>query len=142
MLPQGTLILAALVLAYPHAALPQATGSLHIKVVLVDAEQKAMPVPRHVLLISDNPASAPPRRVITALDGTADVTLRPGNYTIESDQPVAFQGKSYEWMQIVDIVAGRTMVLELTDEECGSRHRVGLSGNGVLPRLNRIHRCC
>lgn len=114
MLPQGTLILAALVLVYPHAALPQATGSLHIKVVLVDAEQKAMPVPRHVLLISDNPASAPPRRVITALDGTADVTLRPGNYTIESDQPVAFQGKSYEWMQIVDIVAGRTMVLELT----------------------------
>jgi S1-C subfamily serine protease len=108
------LILAALVLAFPPAAAPQATGSLHIRVVLVDADQKAMPVPRHVLLISDNPASAPPRRVITALDGTADVQLRPANYTVESDHPVAFQGKSYEWMQIVDIVAGRTVVLELT----------------------------
>ena len=114
MVPRRPLILAALVLACPHVAASQTTGSLHIKVVLVDADQKAMPIPRHALLISDNPASAPPRRVITALDGTADVTLRPGNYTIESDQPVAFQGKSYEWMQIVDIAAGRTVVLELT----------------------------
>ncbi len=108
------LILAAVVSASPHAAALQATGSLHIKVVLLDADQKAIPVPHHVLLISDNPASAPPRRVITALDGTAEVQLRPANYTVESDRPVAFQGKSYEWMQILDIVAGRTVVLELT----------------------------
>ena len=113
MLSLRTLILAALTLV-PQAAPSQATGSLHIKVAIVDADQKAIPIPRHVLLISDNPASAPPRRVITALDGTAEVQLRPGNYTVESDQPVAFQGKSYEWMQIVDIAAGRTVVLELT----------------------------
>jgi S1-C subfamily serine protease len=114
MTPLRALILAILFSIHPAAARPQATGSLHIKVALVDADQKAMPVPRHVLLISDNPASAPPRRVITALDGTAEVTLRPGNYTIESDHAVAFQGKSYEWMQIVDVAAGRTVVLELT----------------------------
>ena len=69
----------------------QAHSVLHIKVVLVDAERKATPVPRHALLVSDNPATAPPRRIVTALDGTADVRLRPGNYTVESDQPVAFQ---------------------------------------------------
>jgi S1-C subfamily serine protease len=106
------LILAALTLV-SKSAFDQTTGSLHIKVTILDADQKAIPIPRHVLLISDNPASAPPRRVITALDGTAEVQLRPGNYTVESDQPVAFQGKSYEWMQIVDIAAGRTVVLEL-----------------------------
>ena len=80
------------------------------------------PVPRHVLLVSDNPTSAPPRRVLTALDGTAEVTLRPGNYTVESDQPVAFQGKSYEWAQPVDVIAGRTTELELTmaNAEIGS----------------------
>ena len=71
-------------------------------------------MPRHALLISDNPASAPPRRIVTALDGTADVKLRPGNYTVESDQPVAFHGKAYQWTQTVDIVAGRDAVLELT----------------------------
>ena len=108
-------VLATIAMALPQAAAAaQTTGSLHIKVALADAEQKPIPIPRHVLLISDNPASAPPRRVITALDGTAEVQLRPGNYTVESDQPVAFQGKSYEWMQILDIVAGRTVDLELT----------------------------
>src|SRR5689334_21724592 len=93
----------------------QPTGVLHIKVALADAEQRATPVPRHVLLVSDNPTSAPPRRVMTALDGTADVSLRPGNYTVESDRPIAFQGKSYEWTQTVDVAAGRTTVLELTN---------------------------
>ena len=92
----------------------QALSVLHIKVVVVDAERKATPVPRHALLVSDNPASAPPRRIVTALDGTADVRLRPGNYTVESDRPVAFQGKAYQWTQMVDIVAGRDAVLELT----------------------------
>ncbi len=58
--------------------------------------------------------SAPPRRIVTALDGTANVRLRPGNYTVESDQPVVFQGQAYLWTQMVDIVAGRDAVLELT----------------------------
>src|SRR5262249_15992403 len=85
-----------------------------IKVVLVDAERKATPVPHHALLISDNPATAPPRRVVTGLDGAADVRLRPGNYTVESDHPVAFEGKAYQWTQTVDIMAGRDTVLELS----------------------------
>jgi S1-C subfamily serine protease len=114
MMALHAVVLATLALLMPQATASQGTGSLHIKVALVDAEQKPIPIPRHVLLISDNPASAPPRRVITSLDGTAEVQLRPGNYTVESDQPVAFQGKSYEWMQILDIVAGRSVDLELT----------------------------
>ena len=72
------LILATLVSSAPRPAVGQTPSVLHIKVVLVDAERKATPVPRHALLISDNPASAPPRRIVTALDGTADVRLRPG----------------------------------------------------------------
>ena len=108
------LILAMLLAVSPRAAAVQAPSVLHIKVVLVDADRKATPVARHALLISDNPATAPPRRIVTALDGTANVQLRPGNYTVESDRPVAFHGKSYQWTQIVDIAAGRDAVLELT----------------------------
>jgi S1-C subfamily serine protease len=92
----------------------QTAGVLHIKVVVVDAEGKTVPVPRHVLLISDNPATTTPRQITTAMDGTADVKLRPGNYTVESDQPLVFHGKSYLWIQTLDIVAGREAVLELT----------------------------
>jgi S1-C subfamily serine protease len=111
------LALAALALVTPPPVFAQTLSVLHIKIVLVDvdgADRKTTPVPGHALLISDNPSTAPPRLVRTAVDGTADVRLRPGNYTIESDRPVAFNGKAYQWTQTVDIRAGQDTVLELT----------------------------
>src|SRR5262245_27739003 len=107
-------VLATLLCVMPRASSGQALTVLHIRVVLVDADQKVTPVPRHALLISDNPATSTPRRVVTTVDGTADVRLRPGNYTIESDQPVVFHGKAFQWTQTLDVVAGRDGVLELT----------------------------
>ena len=107
------LLLSTLVLIAP--AVPrQPPAILHIKIVLIDADRKATPVPRHALLISDNPASAPPRRVVTGLEGTVDVRLPPGNYTVESEKPVAFDGKSYQWIQTLDVAAGKDAVLDLT----------------------------
>jgi S1-C subfamily serine protease len=114
------LVLATICFVIPRAASAQPLSVLHIKVVLADAERKVTPVPRHALLVSDNPSSAPPRRIITALDGTVDVRLRPGNYTVESDQPVVFQGKEYVWTQTVDIAAGRDAVLDLTADNAES----------------------
>src|SRR5919201_1002172 len=104
---QRALIVAMLLLAGSQAESGQTLGMLHIRVVVADAGGKAIPVPRHVLLISDNPATAAPRQVTTALDGTADVKLRPGNYTVESDRPHVFHGKAYQWTRMLDIVAGR-----------------------------------
>ena len=91
------------------------------------------PVPRHALLISDNPATAAPRRIVTALDGTADVRLRPGNYTVESDQPIAFHGKAYQWTQIVDIAAGRDAVLELTADNAEVEPVTAATPTGAAP---------
>jgi S1-C subfamily serine protease len=108
------LVLATLLFVIPGAMSGQTPSVLHIKIVLPDADGKATPVPRHALLISDNPATSAPRRVVTAQDGTADVRLVPGNYTIESDRPIALRGKAYQWTQIVDIAAGRDAVLQLT----------------------------
>jgi S1-C subfamily serine protease len=108
------LLFATLCFVSTRAASAQEPGVLHIRVVVVDAERKATPVPRHALLISANPTNAPPRQIVTALDGTAVVKLRPGNYTVESDRPVVFNGKAYQWTQTLDIVAGRDAVLELT----------------------------
>lgn len=108
------LIVATLLLVVPRAISGQALVVLHIRVALIDAEQNTMPVPRHALLISDNPATASPRRVVTDSDGTADVRLRPGNYTVESDQPVAFGGKAYQWTETLDVAPGGQAVLELT----------------------------
>ena len=107
-------LLAALALIATQAPSGQPASVLHVKVMLVDSEGQPKPVPRHALLISENPASAAPRKVVTGLDGTVDVTLRPGNYTVESDRPVALGGKAYQWTQAVDVAAGRDTNLELT----------------------------
>jgi hypothetical protein len=108
------LVLAILAVAAPVAIASQTLAVLHIRAVLTDATGRATPVARHLLLISDNPQTMETRRVRTGLDGTADVSLRPGNYTVESDQPLVFQGKAYHWRQTLDIVAGRDSALDLT----------------------------
>jgi hypothetical protein len=106
--------LVALVAVIQAVASGQTLGVLHIKVTLTDAARASVPVSHHALLISDNPSTTSPRRVVTKDDGTADVRLPPGNYTVESDEPFAFEGKGYQWTETLDVPAGRDVVLELT----------------------------
>ena len=88
-------------------------GTLRVKVTLADAAQ-APTVQRHALLISDNPPSAAPRQILTAADGTVVLTLVPGSYIVESDRPAVFGGRAYLWTQVVEIVAGKDLNLDLT----------------------------
>ncbi len=111
---RGALLVAsALALASP-GTYAQALSTLHITVTLTDATGRKTPVARHALLIGEEPPIKEPRRILTTLAGTADVSLKPGRYAVESDQPVSFEGKSYEWAQRIDVVAGRDATLELT----------------------------
>ena len=115
-MPDVTAFRACLIAAalFCQAAAQPAVVVLRIKVTIVDADGRARPVPRHALLISENPTSNAPQRVVTALDGTADARLRPGNYTVESDEPLIFQGRAYEWRETLDVVPSRPASLELT----------------------------
>jgi S1-C subfamily serine protease len=121
------LVLATLLAIVPGAPFQVSESSLHIRVDVLDAQQRALPVPRHPLLISDNPATTTPRRVVTGSDGTVNVRLRPGNYVVESDEPFQFDGKAYEWRQVVDMVAGRDVALELT----AGNAEIGPNGSGT-----------
>jgi hypothetical protein len=110
-------VLAALFLASGVAssgAAGQAPGVLRVTVTLPDAAQAPVPIARHAILISDNPPTREPRRVVTAADGTVAVNLAPGSYIVESDRPVAVLGQAYQWTAIVDVVAGRDTTLALT----------------------------
>ena len=102
-------------LAVAAVSAQPAQGVLRIKVTLADDAQVPTPVRRHALLISDDPPSAEPRQIFTAADGTVVLTLRPGSYIVESDRPVSFGGRAYQWIhQVVEIVAGRELSLDLT----------------------------
>ena len=107
-------VVASLVLAVFQSDAAQTSSILHLKVSLAGVDGTPAPVARHALLVGDDPPTAAPRRVVTAADGTAQMRLRPGKYLIESEKARAWEGRAYEWRQVVDIAAGRDATLELT----------------------------
>lgn len=92
----------------------QAPATVTIAVVVDGADGRPQPVPRFALQITDNPASAPPRRTVTGTDGTVDVRLAPGNYTIESQRPFTVGPAIYQWAVTVEVAAGQRTVVTLS----------------------------
>ncbi|MGH9385928.1 MAG: S1 family peptidase, partial [Vicinamibacterales bacterium] len=86
-----------------------------------------------VLLVSDNPATGEPRRVRTGLDGAVELNLRPGNYTVESDRPVALGGEAYLWTEIIDVAAGRVTALALTATNAAIDKDAGGTSSSAAP---------
>lgn len=109
----------------------QALVTLRVEVTLPGAAQAEAPVPRHTLLVSDNPATAPPRRLVTGADGVVEVRLRPGSYTVESDQPVVLQGRVYQWTEMVDVPAAGNVTLRLNAANAEVTTADDLSGAGA-----------
>jgi S1-C subfamily serine protease len=101
-------------LAVAAVSAQQGQGVLRITVTLANDAQPSTPIRRHTLLVSDEPPSAEPRQIFTGADGTVILKLRPGSYVVESDRPVSFGGRAYQWRQEVEIVAGRDLNLDLT----------------------------
>ena len=112
----------------------QGAATLRIHVALTDAAGIATPIPRLVLLVSDNPPTAEPRRVRTTTDGTIELKLTPGSYLVELDEPVAFRGKAYTWTQIVEVAVGRETVLHLstTNAEAAAAARINADSATLL----------
>jgi hypothetical protein len=124
-----SIVIAAVLFALPSPVQPLAV--LRIKVTASDGDGRTTPVSRHALLVSDNPSSASPRRVVTGLDGTVSVSLRPGNYTIESDRAVTIAGTTYEWTVTVDVpAAGATLDLTSANATAASEG-AGASRDGA-----------
>jgi hypothetical protein len=109
----------------------QATGTLRVRVVLTDASGVATPVPRLVVLVSDEPPTGEPRRVRTTADGTIELKVAPGTYIVELDEPIAFRGKAYTWSQIVEVRAGRETLLDLTAGNAESAASARLSADSA-----------
>ena len=110
--PMLTQLTAILALSLTLAA-GQGAGTLRVRIELTDGSGVATPVPRLVLLISDNPPTDEPRRVRTTADGTIALKLAAGSYLVELDEPVGFRGTAYTWTQVVEVRDGRETILDL-----------------------------
>ena len=111
--PMLTQLTAILALSLTLAA-GQGAGTLRVRIELTDGSGVATPVPRLVLLISDNPPTDEPRRVRTTADGTIELKLAAGSYLVELDEPVGFRGTAYTWTQVVEVRDGRETILDLS----------------------------
>ncbi len=127
-------ILAAIVGACVVAS-AQTLVTLRIEVTLPGAAQGETPVPQHALLISDNPSTITPRRVVTRADGRAEVRLRPGSYTVESDQPVVMAGRAYQWTEIIELRGDMTLRLTAANAEATSGDPSSSAGAGNAASL-------
>lgn len=85
---------------------------VHIRVILVDSELNQKPVPfLNVTLKSAATSSA----VKTRLDGSAEIILPAGAYTVTAAKPVDFDGKRYSWSLRVTLT-GAEQTIDLTNE--------------------------
>jgi len=90
----------------------QGKATVHIVALLFDSDLNPKAVPKHALVIT-NSRSGERLRVVTGLDGRAIASLNPGEYRLESERSVEFQGRSYQWEQSLS-VGTDDMTIELS----------------------------
>ena len=107
-----TLRLSVLLLACTLAAQTRDVVKVHVRVVLVDRELNQKPVPFFMVSLKHGAQSA---EVKTGLDGTAEINLAPGKYTVASLKPAELGGQQFSWKLTVTLGGGEQNV-DLTND--------------------------
>ena len=89
---------------------------VHIRVVLVDGELNQKPVPFLLVSLKSGAKSA---EVKTGLDGTAEIKLPPGKYTVVTPRPAELGGQHFSWSVAVKL-GGSDQNVELTNDNATS----------------------
>lgn len=107
-----TLRLSVLFLACTLAAQTRDVVKVHVRVVLVDRELNQKPVPFFMVSFKHGTQSG---EVKTGLDGTAEINLAPGKYTVASLKPAELGGQQFSWKLTVTLGGGEQNV-DLTND--------------------------
>jgi len=98
-------------------AMAQEVGAnLTVSVIVVD-ELTPKPVPLTDFRISGSAGGAPPRIVRTDEKGNLSIALAPGQYVIESVQPLRFRDRTLRWKHAFSVETGKPTLLKLTDAD-------------------------
>jgi S1-C subfamily serine protease len=95
----------------------QSPENVTFKVSVVDNELKVRSVPKFALVIRPLGKTAPTEiKVGTSTEGQAVASLVPGYYAVTSDQPLAFQNRSFSWNVTFVVDRGGPNVFELSSD--------------------------
>ena len=99
---------------------------VHIHVILVDSELNQKPVPFLAVTLKGTATSS---EVKTRLDGTAEITLPAGAYSVTTAKPIDLDGKRYSWSVRLTLT-GEEKTIDLTNENAKAED----SATAVPPR--------
>lgn len=113
----------AVALAIPVCA--QSPEKVIVKVTVVDDGLNLKNVPKFSLIVQRNgdPITAA-TKISTSADGTVELALSPGRYTVVSEKPLSFQNRSFTWEQAFLVERGNVTTIELSSDNA----RVEASG--------------
>src|SRR5437899_276393 len=106
-----SVVLFGLLSAYAAFAQPNLVR-VRVRVILVDQELSQKPVPFFLVSLKSGGKAA---EVKTSLEGTAEVQLPPGRYTVSSPKPAELSGKRFYWNLQVTLSSGEQNI-DLTNE--------------------------
>jgi len=89
---------------------------VHVRAVLVDRELNQKPVPFLLVSLRSGGKSS---EVKTGLDGTAEIQLPRGKYTIATPKPTELGGQRFSWNMTVELSGGEQNV-DLTNDNAKS----------------------
>src|SRR5215217_6183908 len=117
MLKTKLVLLLVVAFAFATAAYSQSADNVTVKVAIVDKALNLKNVPKFVLVVrKSNDASFAERKISTDFDGTASMSLSPGDYVVRSENPVAFEDKSFSWEVPLKIADVSKTTLELSND--------------------------
>jgi len=108
-------------LALPASNIQGASsGELEVFVALVDSDLQVKPVPKMSLeVVSSDTGQV--FRGSTGFDGVLKLQLPPGVYSVQSVEPIAFEGKKYSWK--LEATVSSELLPELTGASIWASNR-------------------
>ncbi len=100
---------------------------LKIRVVIVDKDLNQKPVPFLVVKFA-NSAGGTDTEAKTGLDGSAQIALAAGHYTLSTPKPAELAGKRYTW-NLPEDVAGAEQEIDLTNDNAKAEDAPAPSGS-------------
>lgn len=136
----------AIAFLFFYTVTAQSEQSVTITIKVVDKSLNVRSVPKHGLVIRSANVGQSERKVSTSFDGVAKVSLAAGEYTVRSETPLDFEGRTFQWSKTFTLTANAPMAFDLSNDNAeivagpvASKRRVSEAGelfktlrNGVV----------
>lgn len=136
MLKTKAALLLIVAVAFVASVYPQSTANVTIKITMVDKALNLKNVPKFGLIVrKSGDASFVESRVSTTLDGTATLSLPPGDYVISSVNSLPFEDRIFSWEHPFKVDASQAVTVELSNDNA----KIASGVSDSTPAVPRRH---